>query len=74
VTRQVCCWPDCGDIAGPVSIVGSPSLPELGHHHRVHDRVRAFRAGGVRTLRAWLDAGAQFQDVTPFPRVILENE
>jgi hypothetical protein len=33
----------------------------------------ACAAGGVRVLRAWLEAGAQLQDATPFMRMILEK-
>jgi hypothetical protein len=29
--------------------------------------------GGVRVLRAWLEAGAQLQEATPFLRMLLEN-
>jgi hypothetical protein len=33
----------------------------------------ACAVGGVRFLRAWLDAGAKLQDATPFMKMILKD-
>lgn len=67
-----------------VTIDGRVAESDLGEIRRVRKAVKgevflnlrgleACAAGGVRALRAWLDAGAQLQDANPFLQMILKD-
>jgi hypothetical protein len=67
-----------------VTIDGQLADSDLGEIRRVRKSTKgavllnvrgleACAAGGVRALRAWLDAGAELQHATPFLQMILED-
>ena len=67
-----------------VTIDGQMAESDLGEIRRVRKSMKgdvflnlrgleACAAGGVRDLRAWLNAGAQLQDANPFLQMILKD-
>jgi hypothetical protein len=67
-----------------VSIDGYVAESDLGEIRRVRRSTKdpvflnlrgltACATGGVRLLRAWLDAGARLQDASPFLEMILKD-